>query len=184
MITAIVGYTGPNNHLNLFIKSEQCVCPAYFFYKYFTSGRRNMSGTKSGHTVYRYLCSNSDIYVLVLRFRLFSGQCGFSPIEPIMWCRYGAGGLASRQLEHLGVAAVSGNYEAGLLQGRVRLHRRDGSLWEGWCHNGRLHGPVRGIAKVGERKRTGLSRVPRGHSMTEQCAKRCGNSQEVSLQVL
>ena len=134
--------------------------------------------------IYRYLCSNSDIYVLVLRFRLFSGQCGFSPIEPIMWCRYGAGGLASRQLEHLGVAAVSGNYEAGLLQGRVRLHRRDGSLWEGWCHNGRLHGPVRGIAKVGERKRTGLSRVPRGHSMTEQCAKRCGNSQEVSLQVL
>ena len=63
--------------------------------------------------IYRYLCSNSDIYVLVLRFRLFSGQCGFSPDYPIMWCRYGAGGLASRQLERLGVAAVSGHNEAG-----------------------------------------------------------------------
>jgi hypothetical protein len=27
-----------------------------------------------------------------------------------------------------------------------RLHRTDDSLWEGWFHNGRLQGPVRGIA--------------------------------------
>ena len=63
-------------------------------------------------------------------------------------CRYGAGGTASRALEQLGVAALSGSYEAGLLQGRGRLHMLDGSIREGWFHNGRLHGPVRGITKV------------------------------------
>ena len=67
--TAIVGYTGPNNHLNLFIKSEQCVCPAYFFYKYFTSGRRNMSGTKSGHIPLPllqlwHICFSAEIQII------------------------------------------------------------------------------------------------------------------------
>jgi len=49
------------------------------------------------------------------------------------------------------VAALCGSYEAGLLQGRGRLHMLDGSIREGLFHNGCLHGPVKGTTKVREK---------------------------------
>ena len=62
--------------------------------------------------------------------------------------REGSGMATTPGLEKLGAMAVAGNYQNGVLQGLGRVHMLDGSVWDGWFLNGKLHGPVRGYCKV------------------------------------
>ena len=62
--------------------------------------------------------------------------------------RQGQGSTSSPALERLGVSMLAGSYRDGGLAGVGRAHMLDGSVREGWFHQGFAHGPWKGDIKV------------------------------------
>ena len=57
--------------------------------------------------------------------------------------REGHGSILSPRLEKLGVKAIHGFYQEGILTGRGKLIMNDESVREGWFQHGYFHGPAR-----------------------------------------